>query len=350
MTSRVPGRARRGRVSRRTKPMTIRHKPRRMRVSRQTNPLRIRQKPRGGRITRRSKSLRTRRLRSPGRMCRRAEPESPHRATPRKIHSLARRAGLLRRTRRMGSRAGPESPQPATPQRIHSLARRAGLLRRTRRMGRRAGPESPQRATPRKIHSLARRAGLRRRPRRGRVSQRSKPFSMTWGTGPNWRSIHRSSSAYARFAARSRRLMVPAAEGTTIPRGAVSPTLREAIRPWHGRRSSSGGGRRSCRASSMRILESTASGRSRWDRSLFPNGSRMSLRDALPGRPGQASRPLHGPQPVAAAESANLSPLAKGGYRGVFERCGPVDLASNSPPLPPLRNGGSIRNLDVAFD
>jgi hypothetical protein len=59
-------------------------------------------------------------------------------------------------------------------------------------------------------------------------------------------------------------------------------------------------------------------------------------RDPVPGRPEPASMPLKWPKPVAVEGSANLSPLAKGGYRGVLERRDPEDPGLEfTPPAPP---------------
>ena len=67
--------------------------------------------------------------------------------------------------------------------------------------------------------------------------------------------------------------MVPGAAGKTSPRRALIPILRGDILLFHGRKSNSRSGR-GLRAGSMRILESTANGRRRWDRSLLRWGPR----------------------------------------------------------------------------
>jgi len=55
-----------------------------------------------------------------------------------------------------------------------------------------------------------------------------------------------------------------------------------------------------------------------------------------PGPRGPASTPSSRPPPVVAEESANLSPLTKGGDRGVHERCRPEDFGFEfTPPTPP---------------
>ncbi len=59
--------------------------------------------------------------------------------------------------------------------------------------------------------------------------------------------------------------------------------------------------------------------------------------------PEQRRTPLHWPQPIVAEKGANLSPLTKGGYRGVVERCLPEGFGLEfTPPNPPFVRGGAF--------
>ncbi len=66
----------------------------------------------------------------------------------------------------------------------------------------------------------------------------------------------------------------------------------------------------------------------------------------VPGRPGQASLLLNVQQPIVTETSAYLSPLTKGGYRGVVERRDPEDVRLEfTPPTPPSQGGECVEDL-----
>jgi hypothetical protein len=64
-------------------------------------------------------------------------------------------------------------------------------------------------------------------------------------------------------------------------------------------------------------------------------------RDTAPGAERFGAMPLNWLQAVGGERDENKSPLTKGGYRGVFQRCDSNGCGLNAPPLPPLRKGGN---------